>query len=193
VPVTLIGRIIGFFACILGIFILSLLVVVLMHYFLLDYEEEKAYKFIQVANSQSNKNKNSELLKFLHSYIKSKFSNFRKDYKLDKFLQNRRQYTIERQFTYPLIRKYIQSNMDIKQLKTDLMEICSKPLRMNVDYLQENYMPIVSCIDELVDNSPRHISAMKTNKTISFKICNMAKVMSMVGPKFRLASKFNLN
>jgi hypothetical protein len=186
VPTTIVGRIIGVFVCIVGVFLLSLLVVASINYTKLDNDEDKAYKDIEVVCTQ---NQHINFFKnYFDAYIKYKVLRLKKKFQIKDFFIKKNQFKIQKELSQAKVIASIQKEFEINQFCKNVKGMWNENIYFNKCFYLENSDKVNDSLDPLIDNIKDHISRAKSSKMKAFKMCNFAKIMSSLGSQFEMKS-----
>lgn len=186
-PKTMIGRIISIFCCILGVFLLSLVVVILMLFITLNEDELKAYEDISIMTSKERKNNvyTHYFDKFLQVKINMLLKN--KAHIQDIFI-NKNHFKIIKERLYLRVRSRMIKSSRISDFGNSIS-----------DLWEDKYLPIIDTIISQVDTmSPitehisdvtgDHIAEIKFSKELSFRLFNFMRMFEQVGCHFEISS-----
>lgn len=190
VPATMIGRIVAVWCCMIGIFILSLLVVALMHFTLLDAEEEIAYKEIDVAYTQTQAN--NFISHYFDSYIKYKMWKFKKEREMKEYFIKKNKYKIKKEAHLIKIKASLQKPFDLAEFCKNAREGWNEEVMKNKYLLAKNVDHFDFSLDPLILKTKDSLNLSKTSKKYSFKLFNLSRLMVNLGSKFDLQSKISL-
>jgi hypothetical protein len=179
----MIGRFIGMFLCLVGIFLLSLIVVTMMMFLTLDEDEYKAYSDIEINNTKILKN--NYFNKYFDTFIKYKINKIRKakykQYQLqDNFILRNKVNILREQY---LLR--IHSSL-FKPIK--ISDFCNATREMWESYHWKILNDVINHVDKLTpqinhfaDNTLKYLKEFRNCKTNIFKILNVSRFISTCG------------
>jgi hypothetical protein len=183
----MVGRIIGVFCCMIGIFILSLFVVAIMHYTLLDAEEEKAYKQIDVVHTQTQEN--NFITNYFNTYIKYKMWRFKKKKEIRDYFIKKNRYKIVREAHLLKIKASLEKPFDMIEFCDNVRDVWDEEALENKYSIAVNCDKITNSIEPLIHRAQSTLNSGKTSKKYAFKLFNLARLMVNIGTKFEMQSK----
>lgn len=186
------GRFIGVMCCIIGIFLLSLIVVTLMLLTSLDEDEAKAYQDIDMFYTKGKQNNFYSI--YFDTYIKYKMNKIRKpqyvENQIEKAFINKNKMKVLREKYFLMIRAKTFKPMKVSEFCSNVREIW-EPNHWNI---MQNIVKTVDGltpeVDHFTDNTFQYLQDFKTSKNIIFRIVNLSRFISMCGNPIEIS---NLN
>lgn len=184
----MVGRIIGVFCCMIGIFILSLLVVTLLIYTILNTDEERAFREIDTLYTKSHRN--NFVTKYSHAYIKHKMFKWKKSQKLKNYFSNKNNYKLNHARNFLKIKNLSQEPFDVIGFCKSSREIWDDDTYEIKDKISMSVDKIIPNVQNYSRTAVSMLNDSKASKVSSFKMLNLVRIMSNIGSIFELDCKF---
>lgn len=163
---------------------LTLLVITLLIHVILTEDEEKAYKEIETYHTKAQNN--NYISFYFFSFLKYKLHRFKKKRPISEFFMAWNDYKIFYEQYAIQIRAGLKTPFDIDRFGFNLFEIWENGIldanysfAMNLKNISESLVPIS-------ESNWEHMNEYKIAKQNSFRMHNLAKIMSSIGSKFEI-------
>jgi hypothetical protein len=170
--------------CIIGIFVLSLLVVTILIFTILSQDEDKAYKHIDHLFRKTLKN--NYINNYFDTYIKYKMLNQRKKSSLEDYFIKKNKYKEMRAQHLLKIKAMCKKPFDLNSFCKNSRNIWDDDSYEIKEKIAEETEKIFPKIDDFNDISFKVLGDAKTSKLSSFKMCNLIRIMSTIGNTFQI-------
>jgi hypothetical protein len=183
-PTTLLGRIIAVFACIFGIFALSLLI----YYILISVQmnEWEIYAYQDICNITTKKNERSR--NYFEDYIVYKLSKRRSH--LTEFMENANRLRTNSHNNLFFIRSRIMTTYTPLEFCEHIIDIWYRSSTTTIRKMQEIVSNLYPELVEFARSTSQLIVVIKNSKVLMFKLYNLFKIYTLLQNSFRIESKY---
>lgn len=188
-PKTLVGRIIGVICCILGVFLLSLVVITLIVSTQFSIEEQKAYADINLLTEQIKKD--NYITKYFQTYIKYKISKIRKKFNLEQYIQLRNKLEKMRYRTLTKIRSKLKETINLSEFCEETRDIWDEKFYGIIDKLVFNLINLLESTEFFIKKADELKDIQKESKEISFRTVNLSLILVIIGCNFEIYGKYS--
>ena len=157
---------------------------------MVDVHEEKAYKKLEIINTQEIEN--NYLTEYFNTFIKYKMWKFTKDNKLISYLKKRHNLKIIKEKFESKINYNFQKQFQMEEFCQALKENWVDSVIYNVSKVDKNVRLITHSLEGYADIAKNGLHKTKSSKMYTFKMYNLSRIVSTMGSHFKLESKYKI-
>jgi len=157
-----------------------------MHYTLLDAEEEKAFKSIEVLHAQTSEN--NIMTDYFKTYIRYKFIRFKKNMDIKDYIIKKNQYRIKKAAYLTKIKANLQKPFDINNYCLNIKNQWDHKILESKFSVETNCLKLTNSIQPLIYRTKNSIKTAKNSMNNTFKLYNLSLLMANLGNRYYIKS-----